>query len=441
MLDLLTKQKVAIFALLFRLLSAAILFGLAVLLARTLGPEQFGVYSFIFALMQVSVTIGRGGLPNILVRDVAVSRAKGDIGLARSYLRLGWMVAAPMALLMAILYGVVLLLQLTGDMPVPHGAAVGGMVYIATMILVGMLEAGLRGSGRILLGQFAELLIRPSIQFVIVAFAVLGLTHQAPDAHLALGAAVTSGLCALCFTLVAYFRATNILDPVPASDKKPAFLRGLLTMSGTLWIAAINSQLNLILLGFFGVEADVGTFQIAAQLTTLMTLGLLAANASMAPEMSRLMVSTAEEDMQRLQKLSSRSCEMSLAFGLPLGVIYLLFGNTLIPLIFSTPFSGAYWPTAILALGQLLNIGLGSVATLLYSNHQEGVVFHAVIVAMIANVLLCLLLIPAYGAIGSALASAVSLGIWNGISFIRLRAAKGIVSLPLVAEWRAIMAR
>jgi O-antigen/teichoic acid export membrane protein len=440
-LDLLKKQRAALFALLFRLFSAGILFGLAVLLARTLGPEQFGVYSFVFALMQVSVIIGRGGLPNILVRDVAVSRAKGDIGLARSYLRLGWIVATPMALLMAMVYGVILLLQLTGDMPVPHGAALGGMVYIAAMTLVGMLEAGLRGSGRILLGQIAELLIRPSIQLLIFACGALGITHLAPDANLALGAAMIAGFFALCFTLIAYFRATNILDPVPFSDTQPALLRGLLAMSGTLWIAAINSQLNLILLGVIGGEADVGTFQIAAQLTMLMTLGLMAVNSSMAPEMSRLMVSTEEGDARRLQKLSSRSCEISLAFGLPLGVIYLLFGSQLIPLIFSTPFSGAYWPTVILALGQLLNIGFGSVATLLYSNHQEGVVFRAVIMAMIANVLLCLLLIPAYGAIGSALASAVSLGIWNGITFVRLRAAKGIVSLPLVTEWRAMIAR
>lgn len=437
MLAFVKMQKAPLLALLFRLLSTGLLLALAVTLARLLGPEQFGVYAFVFALMQVSVTIGRGGLPNMLVRDVAVSHANHDIGLTRHYLRLGWMVASPMALLMAVVFGTILLPLLTRDMDLPQSAALGGMTYIAAFILVGMLEAALRGSGRVLLGQMSELLIRPSVQLAIVAWAALGLTRTVLDVRVALGAATIAGLCALGFTLAAYLRATDFLNPTPRSISQP-FLRGLLTMSGTLWISALNGHLNLILLGVFGTEVEVGLFQVAAQLSTLMTLGLITVNTSVAPEMSRLMASRAEGDARLLQRLASRTCEMSLAFGLPIGIIYVLFGGQLIPAIFGAAFSEAYWPTVILALGQVLNICFGAVATLLYSNNQESVVLRAIIFATIANALLCLLLIPAYGAIGSAIAVTVSLAIWNIISFVRLRATTGIVSLPFFTELHSV---
>ena len=49
-------------SLVFQLASVGLQFAITILLARVLGPEQFGIYAFIFALMQVSVAFGRGGL-------------------------------------------------------------------------------------------------------------------------------------------------------------------------------------------------------------------------------------------------------------------------------------------------------------------------------------------------------------------------------------------
>ena len=374
----------------------------------------------------------------MLVRDLALGRAENDRDALRRHLQLGWMIAVPLAALFACVFIGVLHTMFTGGMVFPTDAAAFGALYIAAMILVGMIEAALRGGGRILVGQMGELLVRPGLQFVIIMCVTLLVSTQGLNLGWALGAATVAACSALAFCLVAYLRVFEVRWLCERIEKPPAFLRSFFTLSGTVWVAAINAHVNLILLGILGDDAMAGVYQVAVQLTTLMTLGLMAVNASLAPEMSRLMAEAGQVNRERLQDLASLSCEISLVFGLPLGAIYAIFGSQLIPLIFSAQFSDAYGATVILALGQALNIGFGSIATLLYSSHQEYVVLRAIIFATLTNILLCFALIPAIGVMGAAIASVVSLAIWNGISVARLCATKGIISLPFVPRWRHI---
>lgn len=438
LLALVKDQRDSLVALVFRLASAAMLFGLVVTLARILGPEQFGIYAFVFALMQMSVSIGRGGLPNMLVRELALSSAEDDRDARRRHLQLGWMVAVPLSALIASIFMCGLLPMLTSGMALPPSVAAFGALYIAAMILVGMIEATLRGSGRILIGQVAEFLVRPGLHLLIIICATAWVSARELDLSWVLGAATVAAGSALAFCLFVYVRVFEMHSFSERLEKPPAFLRSFFTLSGTVWVAALNAHVNLVLLGILGANAELGVYQVAVQLTTLMALGLMAVNASVAPEMSRLMAGAGQGNKDRLQRLASRSCEISLAFGVPLCAVYVLFGSQLIPFIFSAQFSGAYEPTIILAFGQVVNIVFGSIATLLNSSHQEHVVLRAIILATIANVLLCFTLIPAFGAIGAAIASVVSLIIWNGMSFVRLLATRGVISLPFVSCWRRI---
>ena len=68
---------------------------------------------------------------------------------------------------------------------------------------------------------------------------------------------------------------------------------------------------------------------------------------------------------------------------------------------------------ASLALGQLVNAGMGSVGALLNMTDHERDTLRGVAIAAVANVVLGLVLIPLYGLEGAAIATAVPLIIWN----------------------------
>lgn len=402
-------------------------------LARSLGPAKLGVYATLFALMQASVIIGNGGLIHQMVRDIAVSIGCGASEMARAFLRMGWIVAVSSALVMAVLFSFILVPYISERSQFPQDVALYGGIYISAMILVGMLEAGIRGSGRVLLGQLCELFLRPTTQLVLTIFIIMGTWGAQFGVRQAVGAAMWAALFALLVALTNYFRSTIALKSAARAQVKSGYLRNLFSLSATIWIAAVNTHLNIVVLGALGDEKGAGLFQVSVQLTTMIGLGLMACGASMAPLISQLSARTKEVDRRNLQDVVSRACGLSLAFGAPLGAIYILFGNSLIPLIFGTSFGDAYVPTVILAVAQIFNISFGPVAIVLYANKQERTVLKAVLAATVFNLILCLLLIPDYSVVGAAIASAISILIWNGICFVGLARSRGILSLPLIS--------
>jgi O-antigen/teichoic acid export membrane protein len=75
----------------------------------------------------------------------------------------------------------------------------------------------------------------------------------------------------------------------------------------------------------------------------------------------------------------------------------------------------------ILLLGQLSNTFSGSLALILQMTGNEKVFRNILTLGLIINVLLNIILIPRIGMIGAAIASAISLIVWNVLSLIYIK--------------------
>jgi O-antigen/teichoic acid export membrane protein len=107
---------------------------------------------------------------------------------------------------------------------------------------------------------------------------------------------------------------------------------------------------------------------------------------------------------------------------------FLLFGEPLIRLIFGPAYVGATIPLAILIVGQVANALFGAVTAIAIAARREAGALGAHAVSTIGNLLLCVVLVPRFGAAGAAAASAVSLIVWNLLIFLHLRREVGISS-------------
>jgi len=97
----------------------------------------------------------------------------------------------------------------------------------------------------------------------------------------------------------------------------------------------------------------------------------------------------------------------------PVTLVFVLFGERFLALAFGPGYAGGHTTLAILALGQLVNAGMGSVGVLLNMTGHERDTLRGVAIAAVANVVLGLVLIPLFGLEGAATATAVTLIIWN----------------------------
>ncbi len=70
-----------------KLASTALGFILVILLARSLGPEGYGVYAFVFAIVSLLAIPTQLGLPQLVVRETAKAQAAERWGLMRGLWR------------------------------------------------------------------------------------------------------------------------------------------------------------------------------------------------------------------------------------------------------------------------------------------------------------------------------------------------------------------
>jgi O-antigen/teichoic acid export membrane protein len=174
----------------------------------------------------------------------------------------------------------------------------------------------------------------------------------------------------------------------------------------------VNEQIGTLVLAGFASHAEVALFRIATQTSLLLALGLNAVVAVYAPDLSRAF---ARKDLGAIQGLATKGALFALMSAVPLAALYLIFGSQILSLVFGPQYANAHAPLVVLTLGQLVNAMFGLVMTMAIATRSETAALKAQLVGACSNVLLLLLLVPPFGAVGAACASAVSLLLWNVI--------------------------
>jgi O-antigen/teichoic acid export membrane protein len=142
-----------------------------------------------------------------------------------------------------------------------------------------------------------------------------------------------------------------------------------------------------------------------------------------APVQARL---HAEGDTGRLQKLCRRSAQLMTIGVASLILPFLLFGPSLLSFVFGPEFAPAYDALMIMAIGQLVSAAFGPNATLLNMSGHEKRVTRAMLFALVVNVALIVLLVPAMGNVGAAWATSIALVAWNLLAWSDCRRFLGL---------------
>src|SRR5688572_30631473 len=136
-------------------------FAVAVVLARALGPEGYGVYSYVYALVLLMAIPAEFGLATLVVRETAKAGALGQWGTVRGV----WLWASSAAGILAVVFAAVggSLAWLFADrFSTAQLATFGwGLALVPLMALGNLRGAALRGLGRVVTGQLPEGVLRP----------------------------------------------------------------------------------------------------------------------------------------------------------------------------------------------------------------------------------------------------------------------------------------
>jgi O-antigen/teichoic acid export membrane protein len=197
-------------------------------------------------------------------------------------------------------------------------------------------------------------------------------------------------------------------------DLRPAFefntwiySAGSFFLLGILYI--LNSRIDIFLLGLLKGNAEVGVYNIGLKISETISFGLVIVNFVLAPVIAKLF---AGGEMFQLQQIVTRAAQMVFLFSFPLVLLIFLFGQNVLA-FFGVDFLNGNKALIILCFGQIINILCGSVGTLLMMTGHQRFSLYSLGISTVFNIVVNIILTPAYGVVGTAFATAGSLAIWN----------------------------
>ena len=406
---------------------AFVAFLLSVLLARLLGPTQYGVYSYVFALVSILALVAQLGLSRLIVRETAVAA----VGLAWGKVRGLWRWADTVTLLLSLALSAIMGLSawtLSGRVSEQFLHTMAWGCVLLPLIALASLRAGaLRGLHKPLTGQLVELSLRPVILIIMVPIAAYFSTAGMTAAY-----AMMLHVAAAGFTVIAGSWWLHRARPWNASSvPAPEYeIRDWLASSLPLGLVAgmqfVNTRADILILGLFTETGEIGNYQVAVSGAMLVLLGVNAVVMVVSPNLARL---HAMKDKAQLQAMATWAARAVLVLTLPVALILAAFGEVVVRFAFGEGYARAYLPLAILAVAQGLFCVFGLAGSLLSMTGNERPAARNAVVTAVVNVLLNFALIPRFGMTGAALATGFSLVLWNALLWRDVRRLLGINSL------------
>lgn len=412
---------------------AALLLLIEMLVARLLGVAEFGHYALVSAWVYVLGLVGTLGLNHVLLKNVAAYLATEDWAALRGLLRRTflWAGTAAGALVVAGLVVLWLLESCCIDAGL-FRVTLPGLLALPFVVLSYLRQATLRGFGLIGRALLPDFVLRPVVFLGLLGAAVWGCA-----ATLDATTVLTLNLAALALAFAVGLFWQRRARPAPLHDTPPTYrdrewLALALPMFLIVGLNLISSRIDVILLGLLSTSENVGAYAAASRIADVIVFGLASANAIAAPLIAGLHAAGKREELQTLVKSAARGI---LAFTLPLALGVLVFGREILAL-FGDGFAAGYPVLAILVAGQLVNALAGPVGFLMTMTGAHRAAVKIVASSALLNLVLNAVLIPLFGMLGAAVATAISTATWNLLMLNYVKQTLALDPFALRLPWR-----
>lgn len=395
-------------ALSIQITSVGLIYITQILLARWMGVVEFGIYEYAIALGLFLAVFAGLGLPNAVLRFIPEYTVRQDWARLRGMILGSWQQTIIASLIMAGC-GTGFLLAWNAYRDVQHLFPL--LLGIWTVPLLALMKLQLemiRANRQIALAYAPSLVVYP---FLTILAAYLWLqTRQELTSVAAIALSMLSLFLVLAVQLGFFYRGLG--KDVWSVPPEYSVRQWLLVSLPLLFVDSsfiILNQTDTLMLGAMLGGKEVGIYNAALKTAAWVNFILLSVNAVAAPMFASLYAAGDRDGLQRLVSAIAR-CMFLPALLVAVGLI--VFAEPVLGL-FGPEFVAARWAMTALIVGQLVNVGAGSVGYLLMMTGHHNQCAHVMGWSALVNLLLNLIGIPLLGIAGAALATAVSMALWN----------------------------
>lgn len=386
-------------------LGVALAFLANLAVARLLGADGAGAYYFALAIATLASTVAVFGQDLCVVRFCAAHRARHGIGPAAAVLKRSLVIVT--ALSVALAGATALALTGLAAAEAPYAKLLRPATVMCLSVVpfaLGLVATeALRALGRVRVSQLMVMVVTPAALLLLIApLATAYGVYGAVAAYIGSQAVVAA--VALWMAWRAY-RAPAGAGAVPVGEvESPRLLKVGASFVVVALLQQLFTSLPTTVLGFVATPAEVGTFSVALRLAMLISMVAIVMKTVVAP---RISVLHATGDRPALWRLLRQSVSGTAVFGVAAFVGVLVFADPLLRL-FGPEFTAAKPILLVLAGAQVFvtTTALGSQA--LAMTGAEGMLRNGYVMAALVLVLATVGLVPHYGGMGAAVATALA---------------------------------
>jgi O-antigen/teichoic acid export membrane protein len=378
------------------------------MIQRAFGPGPYGLYTLSFAIVTLISSIFNLGLDDAMVRYTSVYKGKKQPRLLR-----GLAIFCSALAGVAGILGALILFNMTpfiahvrgSDEVVPLLLIMAPIIPLTCMQVIW--SAGLQGFKAFKWRVFTQRLLIPGVLLVLLV-PVLLFFHTITSVAIAL---LLSILFCTIISLSFFFRQLTRYSNLTARGYDlrewigfaiPNFLTSI--------VDTVLDSVDTVLLAVFAISnVAIGQYGAAIRIAIFISMPLQSFNTMFSPTIAELY---SKGEKQKLSAMFKIVTKWALTFSLPIFWIAVLFSEPLLG-ISGSGFAPA-WPLLIaLAIGNLINVATGSVGYMLLMTGHQKITFLNSLVAIVFNIVLGVILIPHFGAMGVAIATGVALSVVN----------------------------
>jgi len=394
--------KNAVYNFLIKAITLAFGFIASVVVARFLGPDKYGVYSFVMWLLYVVGLLVNLGINTTVTKYVSEYWGRKDLStissIFKKLFRFEILVGAAVSLLLFFFAPIIARWYKNPELSLYLRVAATVLLPLGLMWLYNGLFCGLQ---RYDLIARINLVVSPLTVGIILLVMYL-------SGKMEWFVAVSTMTNVLLVISYVYLKRTRF-DFRPSTEN--ALSSKLFKFSASVFVvlvldAIVWERFGILFLSIFSTTTEIAFYNVAFILSSR-TMILLpgALTGILLPAMSEVYGGGNREELAKVHSNSTRYLAM-LSFPLCLGGIAI--AHQLLPILYGP----SYQPAALLFAILLIGGAVGSISTssssLLYGTELQRIVVKVGILSALVNLTICRLSVPAWGAKGVALATTLA---------------------------------
>ena len=408
-------------SLLFQATATGLGFISVTLMARWLGADEYGRYTYVATWVLVCSKLISALFDRLLVRQTAYYETLHTPALALGLFRTALIFTVSMSALVSACSAAAYFWGSDLQSGRLWLIAMAGLPFSA---ILSNTNSFIQGNHRVLSAQIAEMCISPLLWLMCLVLLYYVICPWGGTTFSAEWAAAGNLAVAFIVLLIGIALLWPSIKPLiglrPTYDFEGWRKSGVWFFLSTA-LFLINNRADLLLLGYFSNNKAVGVYKVAVILSEILKLPLIAVNSVLLPQIALYFARNEIDDLQKLVKHSAR---ISTAVAIIIAALLITLSPYLLQ-FYGTAYNDSYKAMLILCAGQLVNVASGSVGNILNMTKHDRDVFIGLAISTGSNILINVWLIPSMGYMGAACAAAISTILWNillvALVFWRLR--------------------